>query len=187
VHYRASSVRLIEPARSVSDSLESEADLHSLRLAHFPLRTASHFCSANRLTLGRKVRYRRSYGAGRHDDAAADSRSREAPVPGRRQGRADQRDGASASRYRRELTRPAFQPRTDTSAARLFFGKWVWREPGGGLGSVRLGSAQARSWPRSGASRAKPRRASLQRCLRTALAPAPSPWRRPAGAFHLPW
>src|SRR6185436_18463340 len=38
-------------------SLESEADLHSLRLAHFLLRTASHFCSANQLTLGRKVRF----------------------------------------------------------------------------------------------------------------------------------
>src|SRR3981081_1065323 len=80
VHSRASSVRLIGPARSVSDSLESEADLHSLRLAHFLLQTASHFCSANRLTLRRKVRYRRSYDAGGHDDAAADSRSREAPV-----------------------------------------------------------------------------------------------------------
>jgi hypothetical protein len=54
--------------------------------------------------------------------------------------------GASAPRSRRELTRPTFQPKTDTSAARLFFGKRVWR--GSRLKacvlSVRLGLSQAR-------------------------------------------
>src|SRR5207344_307924 len=45
-----------------------------------------------------------------------------------------------APRSRRELTRPAFQPRTDTSAARLFFGKL-------------MPASDARFWPSCGRHR----------------------------------